>query len=309
MRERGEAEGPGFARWHQEPFTRSNHPVRRFLVLLIFACAHAFAQSPTRLSSLAIEIWPEFDRPAALVILRGAIAEGIKLPAAIELRLPASSAGPAAVAYSATAEGNLLNLPYDQASAGEYVNVKFAAPERFFHVEFYEPIATGDPARVVRYTWPGDIAVERATLVVQEPASAQGIATEPNLTETSSGAAGLNYRAGDLGPLAAGNPVPITIRYSKADARPSVDIKGLRTAQTAPSQPAAPSTVASVPAWLIPMAGFALLAIGAVLVVLYVWRRQTAAPRSAAAFCTKCGVPLAPGSNYCGKCGTKVSAA
>ena len=63
-----------------------------------------------RLASLNIEIWPEYDRPAALVILRAALAESVKLPATVTLKLPAASGGPSAVAHSTTADGNLLSL-------------------------------------------------------------------------------------------------------------------------------------------------------------------------------------------------------
>jgi hypothetical protein len=166
--------------------------------LALLLPATLFAQGGgTRLSELAIEIWPEFDRPAALVILRGAIAEGVKLPAPVSLRLPASSEGPAAVAYSSSPDGSLLNLRHDTATVGGVTTVKFEAPERYFHIEFYESMSTSGAARNYTYTWPGDLAVDRASVVVQEPASAQGMTTDPVLGNLSSGTAGLTYRAGD----------------------------------------------------------------------------------------------------------------
>jgi hypothetical protein len=291
--------------------------LRRLLFLLaLLAPALAWSQAAPRLASLAIEIWPEYDRPAALVILRGVLAEGVKLPAAISMRLPAASGGAAAVAYSASADGNLLNLKSEQAKTGDYVAVKFDLPERFFHIEFYAPMATGEPGRSFRYEWPGDLAVDRATVIVQEPAAAEGIVVEPNLAERSTGSEGLTYRVGDLGALPAGKAMPIAIKYTKSDARPSVDIKGIRTAQaassSAPSAPAAPSANAtSLPEWVAPVGAFAALSIVGVLLVLFAWRRRAAAPAAATAagFCTKCGVPLATGANFCGKCGTKVAAA
>jgi len=287
---------------------------RRALVLVtlllvpMLACGQA--KDAVRLSSLSIEIWPEFDRPAARVILRGVIAEGVKLPAAVTLRLPASSEGPAAVAFSSTADGNLLNLRHDKSTAGGFTTVKFDAPERYFHVEFYDSMSTADPARIYTYTWPGDLAVERASVVIQEPAAAQGITTEPPLGNMSSGAGGLTYRTGDLGALPAGKALPITVKYSKTDARPSAEIKGLRTAappEAAASAPAAAATpAAGLPVWVIPMAALAVLGVVAALLVFFMWRRQRAPGSSA--FCTKCGAPLPAGSNFCGKCGAKLTA-
>lgn len=285
----------------------------RFLFVLVVlaavpSVALAQAGGTPRLASLVIEIWPEYDRPAALVILSGVLAEDVKLPAPVTLRLPAA---PAAVAYAMSADGNLLNLAHEQAKAGDHVAVKFQTPGRFFHVEFYDTMGTTDPARTYRYTWPGDSAVERATVIVQEPASAQNVATEPDLKERSAGAGGLSYRTGDLGALAAGKPLPITVKYTKADARPSVDIKGLRTAQAAPPPaappaPAAVSPAGGLPEWALPMAMLALLGLVAAALVAFLWRRRAAAP--AAAYCTKCGGPLRAGDGFCGKCGAKVAA-
>lgn len=295
------------------------------LLALLLVPVLALAQAPAkgggvRLEKLSIEIWPEYDRPAALVILRGVVAEGVKLPAAMSLRLPVAAGGAAAVAYSTTPEGNLLNLKNEQVKGKDAVTVKFETPERFFHIEFYEPLATADSARTYTYTWPGDVAVEHASVVVQEPAAALGLVTEPSFAQTSQGAEGLNYRIGELGALPAGKAVPIRINYSKADSRPSVDIKGLRTAQAAPAP--VPPTAASInapvppapgglPNWVVPVGGFAAFGIVVALLVALLWRRQSGVPAGAAAagFCRKCGAPLAAGSAFCAKCGTKVDAA
>jgi len=54
---------------------------RMAILALAFILAPAFAAAPPavatgnpRLANLEIEIWPEFDRPAALVFLKGEIA-------------------------------------------------------------------------------------------------------------------------------------------------------------------------------------------------------------------------------------------
>ncbi|MFO1303340.1 MAG: zinc ribbon domain-containing protein [Burkholderiales bacterium] len=272
----------------------------------------ALAQSSaTKLSELSIEIWPEFDRPAALVLLRGTIAEGVKLPAIVSLRVPATAEGPAAVAYSTTPDGNLLNLTHDKTTSGAYTTIKFEAPSRWFHIEFYEPLSTASAARSYTYTWPGDLAVERASAVVQEPAGSQGLTTEPALGNLSQGAGGLTYRTGTLGALAQGKPTAITLKYSKSDARPTVDIKGLRTAQNAQAPaPAAPSTPPSspggLPEWVVPMSAFAGLALAGVLALVLLWRRKGG--EVVAAFCSKCGGALRADDKFCGKCGAKIKA-
>lgn len=281
------------------------------LLLPAFALAQTggAAKGNPRLASLSIEIWPEYDRPAALVILKGALAEGVKLPAAVALRLPVASGGPAAVAFSATPDGNLLNLKHERASAGEFVTIKFEVPGRFFHIEFYEPIATTLPARSYRYAWPGDLAAERVTVVVQEPAAANAISVEPNLELASTGQEGLRYRAAELGALEAGKPLPIVVRYTKLDMRPSAEIMKPKAgeapaaaASTAPAVAGAP-----FPGWVLGLLAVALLAVGASLLFFW-WRRRAARPATLPhGACTQCGAPRVPGNRFCGDCGAKLA--
>src|SRR3972149_4110213 len=126
------------------------------------ASARDLARGNPRLAGLQIEIWPEFDRPAAaLVILKGEIAANVPLPAAVSLRIAASSGGPSAVASSAGLNGNLANLKYDRKDAGEFITLKFEAPERVFHIEFYDPLVTSAPGRSYAYAWTGDLPIDR----------------------------------------------------------------------------------------------------------------------------------------------------
>ncbi|MFO1325169.1 MAG: zinc ribbon domain-containing protein [Burkholderiales bacterium] len=290
------------------------------LVMALFVVpAFALAQTAAapkgnpRLASLNIEVWPEYDRPSALVILRGVLAESVKLPAKITMRLPGSAGGPLAVAYSATADGSLLNLQHELAVAGEYATLKFEVPQRFFHVEFYEPIATTNPARTYRYVWPGDLAVDRVGVTVQEPATATDIAVEPNLDRNTTGQEGLGYRSADLGAMDAGKPLPISVRYTKTDARPSAEILKLKASAPAPAAPpaiapapAAAAASGGLPEWALPLAGFVLLSLLGAAVVFWQWRRNAKAAVPAGRFCAKCGAAQVPGNRFCSNCGAKV---
>jgi len=281
-----------------------------FLLLPVVALAQTGGapKGNPRLASLGIEIWPEYDRPAVLVILKAALAEGVKLPAAIALRLPAASGGPSAVAFSATADGNLLTLKYERTVAGDFVTLKFEIPERFFHVEFYEPIATTLPSRIYRYAWPGDLAAERVRVVVQEPASASAVSVEPNLDLSSTGTDGLRYRAAELGALEAGKPLPVVVRYTKVDTRTSADILKPKAGDLPfAAAPPLSATAASgaLPGWALALAGIVMLALGGG--VAFLWRRrQSPSAPPAALPCVKCGAPQISGNRFCGKCGAKL---
>jgi len=217
------------------------------LRLLVFAAlalpAFAAAQTNPRLESLHIQIWPEFDRRAALIILNGELAPDTPLPANVSLRLPASSGGPSAVAFANAPDSQLFNLQHKVTKTGEYSTLQFSVPQRFFHVEYYDDaLATGSPQRTYTYVWPGDLAVDRLKVTLQEPAGANDVSTLPDLGARTAGGDGLHYRTLDLGAYEAGKQLPVAIRYTKPDSRPSAEILKLKTSATEPPGPTA-STV------------------------------------------------------------------
>lgn len=258
-----------------------------------------------RLASLQIEIWPEFDRPAALVILKGELAADVALPAAVSLRITASSGGPVAVAYATAEKTGLLNLKYERMDAGDFITLRFEVPERVFHVEFYDPLNTSTPDRSYAYAWSGDLAADRLSVILQEPAAATNISVQPGLEGTATGQEGLRYRSAELGAFEAGKQLPIRIRYTKTDSRTSAEILKLKAPQTSPS-PAASS--GQEPVWpLVVIAAAALLAGGG---AAFLWWRRAAKASGAqpggAIFCTKCGNRLGSGDRFCSKCGAQV---
>lgn len=294
-----------------------------WLVALVLALAPGLApaqgaggpKAEPRLSNLSIGIWPEYDRAgAALVILKGELAPDVKLPARVALRLPAASGGPSAVAFSRAPDEGLLNLNHQLQTAGDFVTMRFETPERYFHVEFYEPFSTALPARSFTYTWPGDLATDRVGIVVQEPAKSSGIEVQPKLEQSTTGNDGLRYLAAQLGPQPAGKALPIKVSYTRGDARPSADIMGLKSSPPAAATPAAAAPVAGAaeanapfPVTVIILLAVGLAALGALLVFVW-WKRTNPAPAPAPlphGACTQCGAPRRAGDRFCGKCGAK----
>ena len=295
---------------------RTTLAARLLLAVLALLLVPAYAAGPgggaplrnPQLASLQIEIWPEYDRPAALVILRGALAADTKLPADVTLRLAAASGGPSALAYSAAAGGNLLNLEYQRTDANEFITLRFKVPERFFHVEFYEPVATGAPERSYSYVWPADLGVSQLRAIVQEPAAASNFSVQPSLDAAASGPNGLRYRSAELGAHAAGKPLTILVRYTKAEARTSAEILWPKSPELTPTPaagaPAADTSSEVTKGVLIFIAALSLLiGIGAAIL----WWRGRAKPSAAEAggACAKCGSPRAPGDRYCSNCGAR----
>jgi hypothetical protein len=228
----------------------------------------------------------------------------VKLPAEIALRIPAGSGGPAAVAYAAEESGKLLNLPHQDEAAGEFIVVRMQPPQRFFHLEFYDRMATDKPQREYRYAWPGDAAVERVSVLVKEPAAASNFTAQPKLDLMGQSPDGLTHRAAQLGALKAGEPLAIEVRYTKTDTRPSTEILGAGAGAAAPAAQQAPQP--QQPVWpLVLIGGGALVLVGALSVMA--WRRRRAtAPAGVSAsgkFCPKCGHATKADDRFCANCG------
>jgi hypothetical protein len=273
--------------------------------LVAGAPAGGAARNAPWLETLQIEIWPEFDRPAVLVILKGQIAADVALPADLSLRIPAASGGPAAVAYAAAKTGPLFNLPYERSAAGGFIGLNFTVPERFFHVEFYDPLATGPAERSYQYLWPGDLEIGALHVIVQQPAAARGMSVVPNLGPWTTGTDGLRYGAADLGPVPRGTSRPVEIRYAKSDPRTSSEILQRGAPLASPSAVTSSEERDAFRLFLV-SAAVALLVVGASLVYFLWWRRRSrpsAADEAGGSFCGKCGHPSAAGDRFCSKCG------
>jgi hypothetical protein len=268
-----------------------------------------------RLANLEIEIWPEYDRPAALILLKGELSAGGQ---AISLRLPASSGGPSAVAQTSTAGGKLLDLPFERTNAKDFITLRIQPPDRFFHVEYYDTLDTGKGKREFRYQWLGDLAVDRLSVHVQQPSASVGFAITPEFTDSVTGNDTLIYWTKDMGAAPAGKALPITIRYTKSDARTSRELLGpIASPVTDPtatlppvsglstSDSALPGSADPLAYW-IPAVIFALL--GAVA-AWFIWRRRrgAVAVSDGMSFCNQCGNLLAAADRFCSKCGTVVS--
>lgn len=264
------------------------------------------AQENPRFANLQIDIWPEFDRRAALVILKGELAAAVALPAAVSLRIPASSGGPSAVAFATAARAELLNLAYDRTDGDGFITLRFTAPQRFIHIEFYDPLVTDKPERSYTYVWPGDVAVDRLSARLQEPAAASNVSVQPDLGKSIEGPDGLLYRMAELGAREAGKQFPIEIRYLKRNSRTSTEILGKSAPESAPPGPA--SSSGGLPAWLLGLLSATVVSMGAVAGVLW-WRRRekgSGTQAGSAGFCSQCGNRLASDDRFCSKCGAAV---
>lgn len=306
----------------------------------LFSAAPAGAQTPIKLASLHISLWPEYDKAAMLVILDGQVDSSVALPASLAMRIPGRAGQPSAVATTG-ANGQLLTVPFTTSTAGDDIVVKFETNSAGFRVEYYDSslITTGE-ARQFAFQWTSDYAIDTAVLRVQQPANARDLKGQPALSSAGVADFGLSYYDLPVGAVTQGQAISLDLSYQKADSRLSVDVIGT-PAPSGAAQAAAASSPAAAPGVSLPLivagaiAGVALIGGG------LTWYLRSARPAPAASrprrashqgrqrrraaspvassgpgrapvtarFCTQCGKSLLSGDRFCRNCGSPVPSA
>ena len=282
--------------------------------LAIFAATVSTAQMVPQLERLEVDLWPELDRPAMLVIYRGTLQADVPLPATVSLQLPPQVDVPHAVAYS-DVDGNLFDATYSTQSTDAGIQVNLETPSRTFQLEFYDELTYDGDLRSYTFIWPGDYAVEQFNVAMLPPPGATQIQTQPALNPAQQGTGGTIY-VGTLGSFAQDQSTQVDVSYRRTDA-------------TGPITSSMPSDEGSNNVPLI--VAIALVLLGLVIVgVVWYTRRSKRSPiqtesqarpkRSkkrakttvnkhtppTAGHCTQCGNALGSDDRFCGRCGAPV---
>lgn len=311
---------PGAARWTALPGSVLA------LVLLALVALPVLAQSdPPQLATWDVQVWPEYDRPSVLVIASGVLDENQTFPFQVRAPLP-PDATVHAVAYPGPA-GNLLTLPWriERDAAGQ--SVVFAVDQPRFVIEYYADILTQPPSRRFELPLVAPYAVQQASLALRQPSRASDLQVTPAMNDGGPDSLGNPTYTLDLGPLEAGQSVPMQVSYSKADDDPSVD----STPVAAASAPA-PVVADSEQVWLPWVAGLlAAVLAGALAIYLVRRRRYEKASRQARrrdarkkavqpirqpagsppptdspnTFCVQCGHKFEGADKFCRNCGAQ----
>jgi hypothetical protein len=289
------------------------------LLLLLAALPVAAQTEVTQLDTLTVELWPDYDRPAMLVILTGTLPESAALPATVTIPLPAG-AEVNAVARFNDVDVLVTDVEWTQGE-GE---MTLTTPARSFHVEYYSAYVSADNEVSYGFAWTADLEVASVAAVVQQPTAATDITIVPAPSGSVTRADGLLYHQIAPRPLAAGEPFTVDVTYT-------VDAPVLSAPSVSPAATAGPAaTVAATEGGLLgDLSPWWLLLIPAALALLVgAWAlgRRTGSGRArkprpnrparagatrpagegAARFCHQCGQPAQAGDAFCRKCGTRL---
>jgi hypothetical protein len=283
------------------------------LLALLTVSVTANAQTGVTLDALNVQLWPEFDQPAMLVIYDFTLAEGTSLPLNINLRIP-TDATLIAVAYAPS--GNLLNVPYQEPveQDGWQVVTVTIDTVAVYHIEYYAPLTRADSQREFLYLWPGDYAVGNLTVSVKVPVDTTEYSTDPQMRITTTAENGQTTLEWGASNLEAGEQLPIKLTYTKTSDRLGISDQPLETGIVDESTEGRISLSNYLP-YILGGLGILLILTGG----LYFW--QTSKGRSGPrqrrhareeesdggdVYCHQCGKRAQPADRFCRTCGTRL---
>lgn len=286
------------------------------LTMILLLPAGVQAQSEVHFSAVRVEVWPEFDKAAVLVIYHLKLAPDVALPASMTLRIPVKEN---AVAY-VDENGELLQLPYQPTQQGGWVLLTFTAPTDSIQVEYYDTLVTDNAARHVVYQWPGDYATDSLIVNFLQPLDATDLKMNPEADKSSTDANGLVQYQVDFSSRKVGETALLTVDYQKTTDRLSASLPQVQPSAPLDNNAQGKISLSAYLPWIVGGAGFLLIVVGLVVGLNY-WRgtasqksgdRKRHAPGHGekepdqAFYCPQCGKRAQAGDQFCRTCGGRL---
>jgi hypothetical protein len=295
--------------------------MRKWLVFVLLLGLMVFpstgdAQGGTKLASMHIELWAEYDQPSMLVINQFVVSQNTSLPATVTLRFPKEGN---LVAVAVEKNDSPFNTDFEgPAEQGDWqtitLNVQSYDP---FRIEYYQPLTREGNKRFFKYQWFGDYSVKEFGVNIQLPADSTELKTSPSLSSTGTSPDGL-FILGMVtrNELKMGSSLHFELEYQRTSDSLS---KPGQTNEVQPSEPIGSDTPGRVSINNLPwvIGGFGLALIG---IALFTYWRSTQSsehkPRrrrhqaeeanDKEVYCHECGARAHAGDRFCRTCGSRL---
>jgi hypothetical protein len=287
------------------------------MILLVAGSFQGSAQGATApIDHLEVDLWPEFDQPAMLVIYHFELAADTPLPARVALPVPAASGPPHAVAWQ-NADGGLFDAVFTSESAGDWQIIEIELPEsRSGQLEYYADMDFADTTRSFLFEWPQGFELGGMSYKVQQPVTATELVVSPAPDGEGQGDYGLNYLTAEMGPQPVDSAPVISVTYQKAN--PALSIESLQPLGPISAPIDVQTENPNIVPWLLGAAGIVLLGGGG---YYFVSKRRPAPQReprrrgkrttdveleASTIYCHNCGAAAGISDVYCRQCGTQL---
>jgi hypothetical protein len=278
----------------------------------------ASAQGDTKLESINVELWSEFDQPSMLVIDEFVVAQDTQLPTKVTMRFPKAGN---LIAVAVESNGDLFDSDFEgPVEQGDWQTITLTVQSYDPHrIEYYQPLLREGNRRRFTYQRFGNYDVKQFELNVLIPADSTNLVTTPPLSNTEISANNLHL-IGTISQskMKMGQSFEFDLEYERtSDALTDPD----QANQVQPSEPIGPNTTGRVSVnrlpWLIGGMGLALI----IIALWAYWRstqsseqkpRRRRAPRvqegkDGQIYCQECGARAHAGDRFCRTCGSRLT--
>lgn len=280
--------------------------------------------TPVELEWLTVDIWPDFDREAALVLLTGSLAEEVATPVEVTVPLP-----PEADVNAVARIDETDSLLADLEPSLDDESVTFTLPDRRFRVEYYFPYEADGLVRSFDFNWLAPaLNVQNLSLAIQQPALATEMDTDPEPEAITAGNDQLDYYNLPDTSVPAGEPYTVDVTYTMSEDRLTITTADSPAAAAPGDVPEANGGGLDVD-WPVVLGIVGAFLIGVALAWQLFGERLTgrSAPRKPrpvraptaparerkgreqARFCHNCGEQVQAGDRFCRECGTRLKGA
>ena len=177
--------------------------------------------SGLRIARLQLSVWPEYDDPRVLVIMRGELAPGTPFPTQINLPVPPKAEIIGAGLISEL--GELLLHPHRVVSGVTSQTLEITLPSRRFFAElYYDPFETSGDERKFSYSFKAPYPISQLDVEVQQPYTAKNFVIEPPAMGQESEGRDTTYHGFAYRDVVLGQETAFSVSYVKTDKQPSV---------------------------------------------------------------------------------------
>ena len=174
-----------------------------------------------RITRLQLSIWPEYDDPRVLLIVRGELAPGVSFPIQINLPIPQNAEIIGAGMISEL--GELLLHPHRVVSGATSDTLEITLPSRRFFAElYYDPFETSGDTKRFRYRFDAPYPITQLDVDVQQPYTASDFVIVPPAMAQESEGRDTTYHRFVYRDVAVGQETALAVSYVKTETQPSV---------------------------------------------------------------------------------------
>jgi hypothetical protein len=270
------------------------------------------APSTLRLTHLALGLWPEYDDPRVLLIMRGEVSPAATFPLTLSLPLPRG--GELVGAGVVSAQNAMLLQPHTMVPGTDHDTLQLTISSGHFFIEvYYDPLVRDQDRKHFQFVFEAPYAIDTLSLDILQPYTATDFATEPAAMRHDVDAQGGQHFRFTYQQVARDTRKTFTVRYRKTTDEPSVAKQRLTSGGTTSQSVSRNTTVLAFGV----LAGVVVVYVGGAFVWSTRRRRQAPVALSRSSFektaqagrnyCSHCGRPLQPAFLFCPGCGQPLS--